>query len=120
MAVISVWNDSYGSMGPLGHVGHLDLVMGAMSSPQWIPYGGWGWSFLAEKSPCRRGIQWSLLANIATQVTVFSGCSSLLGSMGPMANTKYLGQARGGIVNAPWVRRNGIWRGTFLVKNPDV
>ena len=115
VAVISVWNDSYGSMGPGGHVEHLvSLVMGAMPSPQWIPNGGWRWSFLAEKSTCRRGVQWPLLANIATQVTVFSGCSSLLGSMGPRAHTKYPGQVVGAIVNAPWVR-NGLWRGSFLV-----
>ena len=117
VAVISVWNDSYGSMGPGGHVRHLALVMGAMPSPQWIPNSAWRWSFLAEKSPCRRGIQWPLLANIATQVTVFSGCSSLLGSMGPRAHTKYLGQSVWAIVNAPWIR-NGLWRGSFLAKNP--
>ena len=57
------------------------------------------------------------MAYIATQVTVISGCSSLLGSMGPRAHTKYLGQAVGAIVIAPWVR-NGLWRGSFLVKNP--
>ena len=119
MAAISVWNDPYGLMGPLGHVRHLALVMGAMTSPQWILTGGRRWSFLAEKFPCRRGVQWPLLANIATQVTVFSGCSSLLGSMGPRAHTKYFGQAVGAIVNAPWVR-NGLWRGSFLVKNPYV
>ena len=112
VAVIQVWNDSYGSMGPRRHVGHLASVMGAMPSPRWIPNGGWRWSFLAEKSPCRRGVQWPLLANTATQVTVFSGCSSLSVSMGPRAYTKYLGQAVGAIVNAPWVR-NGLWRGSF-------
>ena len=117
VAAISVWNDSYGSMGPLGHVRHLVLVMGAMTSPWWVPNGGWRWSFLAGKPPCRRGVQWPLLANKATHVTAFSGCSSFLGSMGPRAHTKYLRKAVGAIVNAPWVR-NGLlrWRGSFLVK----
>ena len=106
MAAISVWNDSYGSMGPLGHVGQLDLVMvmGAIPSPQWIPNGGWRWSFLAKKnsmSESEGDPVATFLANIATQVTVISGCSSLLGSMGPRAHTKYFGQAVGAIVNAP-------------------
>ena len=35
-----------------------------------------------RKSPCRRGIQWPLVAHIATQVSVFSGCSSLWGING--------------------------------------
>ena len=66
-----------------------------------------------------RGSQWPRLAYIATQVTVISGCSSLLGSMGPRAHTKYLRQAVGVIVHARWVR-NGLWRGSFLVKNPHI
>ena len=33
MTVIFIYNDSYGSMEPTGHAGHLDSVMGAMSSP---------------------------------------------------------------------------------------
>ena len=41
VAVNSVWNNSYGSMGPLGHVGHLALVMGTMPSPQWINPKRW-------------------------------------------------------------------------------
>ena len=87
--VFSGWNGLYlyGSMGPVGHVGHLASVMGSMPSPQWVPNGDWRWSFLAEKSPCWRWIQWPLLAYIATQVTVISGCSSLLGSMGPRVHT---------------------------------
>ena len=67
--------DSYGSMGPKGHVEHLDLVMGAMSSPQWVPNGGLRWSFLAETLHVGRGIQWPLMAYIATQMTVISDCS---------------------------------------------
>ena len=62
-----------------------------------------------------KGIQWPLMTYIATQVTVISGCSSLLGSMGPRAHTKDLSQAVRGIVNARWVC-NGLWRGSFLVK----
>ena len=77
VAVISGWNGSYGSMGPRGHVRGLDLVMGSMPSPQWVPSGGWRGSLFGGKYPCRRGIQWPLLAYIATQVTVISGCSSL-------------------------------------------
>ena len=49
-----------------------------------------------------------------------SGCSSLLGSMGPRAHTKYLGQAVGGILHARWVR-NGLWsleRVIFGKKSP--
>ena len=33
VTVSSRWNGSYGSMGSGGHVRHLDLVMGAMTSP---------------------------------------------------------------------------------------
>ena len=96
VAGISGWNDLYGSMRPVGRVRRLALVNGSMTSPQWVPNGGWRWSFLAGKSPCRRGIQWPLVAYIATQVTVISGCSSLSGSMGPRAHTKDLSQALGG------------------------
>ena len=46
------------------------------------------------------GIQWPLLSYIATQMTVISSCSSLLGSMGTRAHTKYLSQSVGGIVHA--------------------
>ena len=41
------WNGSYGSMGPVGHVRHLDLVMGAMPSAQWAPNSRFRVSFLA-------------------------------------------------------------------------
>ena len=47
MAVISGLNDSYGSMGPMGHVGRLELVMGAMPGAQWVPNGDSSRSFLA-------------------------------------------------------------------------
>ena len=76
-------------------------------------------SLLALNPHVGRGIQWPLLAYIDTQVTVISGCSSLFGSMGPRAHTKYLSQAVGGIVHAQGVR-NGLWRGSFLKKNPHV
>ena len=33
-AAIPDWNDLYGSMGPKGHIGRLDLVMGAMPGAQ--------------------------------------------------------------------------------------
>ena len=33
MTVMFIFNDSYGSMGPTCHVRHLDLAIGAMSSP---------------------------------------------------------------------------------------
>jgi len=36
VAVISGWIGSYGSMGPKGHVRHLDLVRGAMKGAQWV------------------------------------------------------------------------------------
>ena len=91
-------------MGLNGHVGHLDFVMGAMPSPQWVLNGGLRWSFLAENLHVGRGIEWPLMAYIATLVTVISGCSSLSGSMGPRAHTKYLSHAVGGIVHARWVR----------------
>ena len=48
VTVISGWNDSYGSMGLVGHAGNLALVMGSMPSPQWVPNGGWKWSFLVK------------------------------------------------------------------------
>ena len=102
--------------GAKGHVGHLDLVMGAMPSPQWVPYpyyGGWRWSFFAKNLHVGREIQWPIMAYIATRVTVSSGCSSLSGSMGPRAHTKYLSQALRGIVHARWVR-NGLCTGSFL------
>ena len=63
VAVISGWNDSYGSMGLMGHIRHLALVMGSMSGAQWVPNGDWSGSFLAlSKSSCLRGIQWPLMA----------------------------------------------------------
>ena len=109
VAVISGWNDLNGPMGPVERVEHLALVNGSMPSPQRVPNSGWRLEVVlfGGKSPCRRGIQWPRMAYIATQVTVISGCSSLLGSMGPRAHTKYLGQAVGTMVNAPWVR-NGL------------
>ena len=117
VTVISGWNDSYGSMGPKGHVEHLDLVMGAMSSPQWVPNGGLRWSFLAETLHVGRGIQWPLMAYIATQMTVISDCSFFWGSMGPRVHRKYLSHAVGGIGHARWVH-NGLWIvGSFLVRN---
>ena len=54
---------------------------------------------------------------MATQVTVISDCSSILGSMGPRAHNRYLIQVVGAIVHARWVQ-HGLWRGSFLVKNP--
>ena len=76
--------------------------------------------FFCGKAPCRRGVQWPLMAYIAPQVTVISGCSSLSGLLGPRAHTKYLSQALRGIVHARWVH-NGFWRGSFFgVRNPHV
>ena len=49
MAVISGCNDSYGSIRPLEHVGHLMSAMGAIASPRWDPNGDWWLSFLAIK-----------------------------------------------------------------------
>ena len=88
-----------------------------MPSPQWIPNGGWRWSFLAEKSPCQRGIQWPRLADMATHVTAFSGCSSLLGSMGPRAHTKYLSQAVGAIMLRGFLTVSGEERVIFGQKS---
>ena len=34
VAVISGWNGSYGSMGPEGHIRHLDLVMEVLTGAQ--------------------------------------------------------------------------------------
>ena len=45
--LISGWNGSYGSMGPVGHVRHLDLVMGTMPCAQWVRKDRWRGSFLA-------------------------------------------------------------------------
>ena len=101
-----LWDMSASSFGDGGH------AKSSMGPKRWLEvvlFGG--------KSPCRMGIQWPLLAYIATQVTVISGCSSLLGSVGPRAYTNYLSQAVGAIVHARWVR-NGLWRGSFLAKNP--
>ena len=42
---VSCWNDSDGSMGPVEHVRYLALVMGTVPSSQWVPNGGWRWSF---------------------------------------------------------------------------
>jgi len=36
VTVISGWNCSNGSMGPGGHIGSLDLVMGALKGAQWV------------------------------------------------------------------------------------
>ena len=36
VAVFSRWNGSYGSMGPGGHIKHLDMVLGAMTGAQWV------------------------------------------------------------------------------------
>ena len=55
VTVISAWNDSCGSMGPKGHIGHLASVIGSMPSPQWDPNSGWRWSFFPGKSPCWEG-----------------------------------------------------------------
>ena len=87
VTVISGWNDLYESMGTKGHVGHLASVIGSMPSPQWVPNGGWRWSFLAENLHVGWGAQWPRLAYIGTQETVISGCGSLSGSMGPQAHT---------------------------------
>ena len=75
VTVISGWNDLYESMGTKGHVGHLALVIWPMPTPQWVPNSGWRWSFLAENLHVGSRTQWPLLAYIATQVTVISGCS---------------------------------------------
>ena len=46
-AVISGWNGSYGSMGPVGHVRCLDLVMGALTGAQWVQNDRLRGSYLA-------------------------------------------------------------------------
>ena len=119
VAVISGWNSFYSSMGLVGHFKHLALVVGAMPGAQWVPNGDWSGSFLAPKSSFLRGVQWHRLACIATQVAEISGCSQLSGSIGPRAHTKYLIQVVGAIVHARWVR-NGLWRGSFFVKNSHI
>ena len=47
MAVHSGWNGSYGLMGPVGHVRHLDLVMEVLTGAQWVQNDRLGGSFLA-------------------------------------------------------------------------
>ena len=39
VAVISGWNELYGSMGPVRHDRNLAFVMGGMPSAQWVPNG---------------------------------------------------------------------------------
>ena len=55
VAVISGLNDLHESMGSVGHAGHLALAMGSMPSPQWVPNGGWRWSFLTGKISMSEG-----------------------------------------------------------------
>ena len=55
VAVISGLNDLHESMGSVRHAGHLALAMGSMPSPQWVPNGGWRWSFLAGKISMSEG-----------------------------------------------------------------
>ena len=47
VAVASGWNGLDGSMGPEGHVRHLDLVMGGMPGAQWVQNDRLRGSFLA-------------------------------------------------------------------------
>ena len=47
VAVTLGWNDLYGSMGPGGHVKHLDLVMGALIGAQLVRINRLSGSFLA-------------------------------------------------------------------------
>ena len=119
VAVTSGWNGSYGSMGPKEHVRHLALVMGAMPSPQWVPNGGWRWSFWAENPHVGRGVQWRLMAYVATNVAVISDWNGSYGSMGPFGHIKCLDLVMGGMTSAQWVQNDRL-RGYFLAYNPHV
>ena len=113
VAVISGWNDTYGSMGPDGHVGHLALVMGAMPSPRWVPNGSWRWSFYAENPQVGREVQWPLMAYIATQVAVISGWNGSYGSTGPYGHVGHLALVMWDMPGVQWVQNNRL-RGSFL------
>ena len=47
VAAISGWNGSYESIGPEGHIRHLDLVMRAMPGALWVQNDRLKGSFLA-------------------------------------------------------------------------
>ena len=48
MAGSSGFSGSDGSIGPGGHLRHLDLVVGAMRRARCVPNGRWRGSFFAE------------------------------------------------------------------------
>ena len=45
--LIAVWNGSYGSMGPGGHIRCLNLVIGTLPGAQWVQNDRLRGSFLA-------------------------------------------------------------------------
>ena len=114
VAVVSSWNGSYQSMGLTRHVRYLALVMKAMRSPQCIRNVGLRRSFLAENLNVRRGVQWPLLAYIATQMAVSSGWNGSYGSMGPKGHIRrlYLYLVMGVMPGPQWVPNNRL-RGSF-------
>ena len=46
VTIISGWNGLDGSIGPGGHMGCVDLVMGAMPGALWVQTDHLRWSFL--------------------------------------------------------------------------
>ena len=113
VAVTLGWNVLYGSMGPVGHVRRIALVMGAMPSHQWVPNGGWRWSFLAENPHVGREAQCPLMAYIGTKVTVISDWNGSYESMGPYGHVRCLELVMGAMPGAQWVTNDRL-RGYLL------
>ena len=56
------WNGSYGSMGSKKHDWHLELVMGAIPSAQWVQKGWWkGVFYLKSQCQSQRRVQQHIL-----------------------------------------------------------
>ena len=84
------WINGTGGPCPTSSFGEWVHAKSLMGPKRWLEV-----VLFDRKSPCRRGIQWPLMPYISTQVTLISGCSSLRGSMGPRAHTKYHSQESG-------------------------
>ena len=95
VTVISGWNSLFGTMGPKGYVQHQDLVMGSMPGAQWVQADHLRGSFLALKSPCRRGLSGTFLASNVTQMTVIFIYNDSYGSVGPMGHAGHLDSVMG-------------------------
>ena len=84
-----------------------------MPSSQWVPNGGWRWSFLAENYHVRRGAQWPLLAYRATKVAVISSWNGWYESMTSNRHVRCLDLVMGIMPGAQWVP-NDCLRGSSL------